>query len=440
MTVLLCLAVPGRGQQSTSGPEPPPGLDPGFVPEKLSHVVIFGVPPYLWHHGCGPTALGMVIGYYDNQGYPELIPGDASTQTNAVNAVIADDNGDTQCGGDVADHYRDYACPIDYIPALDADLSETGGNHEDNCLADFMRTSRSSSGNYYGWSWFDDMPHTFTDYVNMLIPESKPGATEFLYGQFSWEDFKHQIDLERPVILLVDTDGNGVTDHFVPAVGYDRYNEYFAAYITWDSQLHWYRWREIGESVTWGIYGAVTFTFGVPDVVETAPEHNDNRVDVDADITVSFDVPIDTTTFTATSVFVYAQYSGMHECAFIFDSTATSVTIDPVEDFEYDERVTVYLLKKIASYTGAYLPDNYIFAFYTECCRGETGNIDCSPDESPDITDVTLLISHLYLRKQPLCCKEEADTDGSGGEPDISDVTRLIDHLYLDRKELAPCP
>ncbi|MDD5425354.1 MAG: hypothetical protein PHN52_02545 [candidate division Zixibacteria bacterium] len=74
------------------------------------------------------------------------------------------------------------------------------------------------------------------------------------------------------------------------------------------------------------------------------------------------------------------------------------------------------------------------------CCVGYTGNIDCSESEAPDISDISRLIDFLYLSHLPLCCKEETDTDGSGGDPDISDITALIDHLYLSHKDLAICP
>jgi len=73
------------------------------------------------------------------------------------------------------------------------------------------------------------------------------------------------------------------------------------------------------------------------------------------------------------------------------------------------------------------------------CCEGLTGNIDCSEDEVPDLTDINRLIDHLYLSGEPLCCPESADCNGSYGHPDITDITRLIDHLYLSHSPLAPC-
>ena len=74
------------------------------------------------------------------------------------------------------------------------------------------------------------------------------------------------------------------------------------------------------------------------------------------------------------------------------------------------------------------------------CCVGFTGNVDCSQDENPDITDITRLIDFLYLSHAPLCCPDEADCDGSGGDPDITDITRIIDYLYLSHNPLYPCP
>lgn len=50
--------------QSTTGPVPPPGIEPGIQGlEELAATVVLDVPIYTWHHGCGPTAAGMVFGY-----------------------------------------------------------------------------------------------------------------------------------------------------------------------------------------------------------------------------------------------------------------------------------------------------------------------------------------------------------------------------------------
>jgi hypothetical protein len=75
----------------------------------------------------------------------------------------------------------------------------------------------------------------------------------------------------------------------------------------------------------------------------------------------------------------------------------------------------------------------------SSCCVGFTGNADCSESEDPDITDITVIIDHLYLSHKPLCCLEEADIDLSG-EIDITDITKIIDFLYLSHTPLTECP
>ncbi|MFZ5981172.1 MAG: hypothetical protein ACOYVF_11125, partial [Candidatus Zixiibacteriota bacterium] len=84
-----------------------------------------------------------------------------------------------------------------------------------------------------------------------------------------------------------------------------------------------------------------------------------------------------------------------------------------------------------------------------KCCYGTTGNVNCSWEENPDeedvwdlidISDITKLISNLYISHNDFCCLEEADINASGGYPDISDITRLIDFLYLTHQPLPSCP
>jgi subtilisin family serine protease len=74
------------------------------------------------------------------------------------------------------------------------------------------------------------------------------------------------------------------------------------------------------------------------------------------------------------------------------------------------------------------------------CCRNRTGNVDCDPSDFADISDLTVLIDNLYITFTPLCCKSEANTDGSlDGNVDISDLTALIDYLYITFTPPAAC-
>jgi hypothetical protein len=253
---------PPKDAQSTTGPIPPPEAVEMSSLEYTGGtgaVVISGVPTYLWRHGCGPTAAGMMIGYWDSKpGYEWLISGSASTQTTAVNEVIASTTG-------VQNHYTDYALPDDGAsPTILPDKSElpVGDEHADNSIADFMHTSQSYSGNKYGWSWFSDFGPALVEDIQM---SNNPGgftgySTNLYYDSTLWNTFKAEIDAGRPVGLLVDSSGDGTSDHFIPAFGYDESSgvKKYAAYNTWDYSLHWYDFGPMTNGKPWGILGAIT--------------------------------------------------------------------------------------------------------------------------------------------------------------------------------------
>jgi hypothetical protein len=235
-----------------------PGLGTGNSPATGTgtQFLISGVPGYAWHHGCGPTAAGMVIGYYDTHGFGQLIPGDASTQTAAVDEAIAS-----------TEHYNDYSLPIDSKPNLLADLSEPppGDEHADNCLADFMQTSFSSRNSYYGWSYMTDVDDALEDYTawaNLTYGASYVADSTNDYG-LTWAEFTAEMNANRPMVLLVDSSGDGDTDHFVTAIGYrdtEGYPEY-ACLDTWSpvDQVRWERFRGLGEG-NWSIYGGTYYS------------------------------------------------------------------------------------------------------------------------------------------------------------------------------------
>lgn len=81
------------------------------------------------------------------------------------------------------------------------------------------------------------------------------------------------------------------------------------------------------------------------------------------------------------------------------------------------------------------------------CCLGDRGNILLEPncdatDQVVDISDLTLLISHLFISFRPICCIEEADIspDIPDGVADIGDLTGMIDYLFISHPTLPSCP
>ena len=256
---------PLKDAQSTTGPVPPSGalLSPSHAPSATA--VTLDVPAYSWRHGCGPTAAGMVIGYWDSHGFPALISGDAWTQTPAVNEAIASSNG-------IQSHYTDYVLPMETgsesEPLPDKSEPPVGDEHPSNSLGDFMHTSWSADGNFYGWSWFSGVAPAFSgyvNYVNQTTGSHYAAITHNYYmsdGSLNWSLLKNEIDAGRPVVFLVDSNGDGYTDHFVTVRGYDESGgvQYYGANNTWDtlSEPHWYEFGPMQIGKPWGVYGAIT--------------------------------------------------------------------------------------------------------------------------------------------------------------------------------------
>lgn len=243
--------------RSTTGPVPPPGIERGSVPPAPSRaqVVLNAVPAYLWRHGCGPTAAGMVIGYWDGRGFGDLVSGSAATQTGAVNAMIASSG-----------NYNDYCLPLDTPPTMLPDRSEppAGDEHPDDCVADLMKTSQSASANYYGWSYFDAMDDAMSGYAALAASQYSVTTENRMWWDLTWADYQAEIDAGRPVVFLVDTDADGWTDHFVTGIGYDTNTNQYACRDTWDTGVHWFSFAPLAYGQPWGIYGVTLFRISVP--------------------------------------------------------------------------------------------------------------------------------------------------------------------------------
>ena len=194
--------------------------------------------------------------------------GDAATQTSEVDQMIA-----SQDSSSNPQHYEDYALPDDTgQTSVLADKSEApaGDEHVSNCLADFAHTSWSVDGNFYGWSYSNMMGPAFENYVE-LVTTHEATYQDYYPSTISFSVLQAEIDAGRPMVLLVDSSGDGFTDHFVTAVGYrtsSGYDEY-GCLDTWSpyNTIRWERFQSMSSSYQWGIWGGTTFsiTAGVDD-------------------------------------------------------------------------------------------------------------------------------------------------------------------------------
>jgi hypothetical protein len=81
------------------------------------------------------------------------------------------------------------------------------------------------------------------------------------------------------------------------------------------------------------------------------------------------------------------------------------------------------------------------------CCAGTTGNVDCSPDGLTDVSDIQILVDHLFLSLAPLCCEEatninypESGYTTTDEVVDVTDLSLLIDNQFISLAPLSGCP
>ena len=251
---------------TTTGPTPPASVKPPTGARRAvaadGETVVPGVPAYIWRDGCAPTSVGMIVGYYDGHGFPDLVAGDAVSQSAnaAVSQMIASHGGPSD-----PRHYEDYALPKDTGSAILTDKSAlpAGDEHASDCVADFMHTSWSADGLAYGWSYTSMAGPAFVAYVQSRLSGVTASYRNLYFGSsLTFTALKQEIDAGRPLVLCVDSSGDGVIDHAVVGIGYREISGYpeYACWDTWYSTVRWQQFRATSSSYAWGVYGATSLS------------------------------------------------------------------------------------------------------------------------------------------------------------------------------------
>ena len=223
----------------------------GIIPSLATGtpVTLSDVPAYNWYHGCGPTTAGSIIGYWDLHGYPNLF---TASGPNVFLTANVQDQISSPAHNAKYDPTPDVADIILPIPPMTS-------------IADWFRTSvdpqeYGSSSNYYA-------PEAFTGYADyrsyIFNAENKSYKHYSWIGQFTWNDVTNEINTGRPVMFLVDSGGDGLTDHFVPVLGYDDRGTgglWYGFYTTWSEEetIRWEQFQEMSSGYAWGV-GYATF-------------------------------------------------------------------------------------------------------------------------------------------------------------------------------------
>lgn len=204
-----------------------------------AETIISGVPAYAWYHGCGPTSIGMVLGYWDIHGYPNLF----DAQGNDVYLTAS-----------VQDQISSPAHNAKYDP--DPDISDSILPVPPyTSIADWCGTSVGSQP--FGGSLVSNIAPAVVSYAAYRGYEFQTSLTRLPIDS-TWNLLESEVNAGRPILFYVDADGDGLADHFVPAFGYDNnYNgdgRYYACYTT-GSESETPFWTKFQSKTAGNLYG-----------------------------------------------------------------------------------------------------------------------------------------------------------------------------------------
>jgi hypothetical protein len=212
-----------------------------------SPVALSNVPAYNWYHGCTPTAVGSIMGYWDLHGYPNMF---TASGWAAVSQTV-----------NVQDQISSPAHNAKYDPTPDNASLPTPPK---TSIADFLGTSKDPLG--YGSTYTSNIPSGMTGYASYRGYSSSSQENLYLAGLIglTWSKLTSEINAGRPMLFDVDSDGDGKNDHSVPVIGYDDRGsggKWYGCYTTWseDETIQWYQFTGMSSGHPFGIYDGDTF-------------------------------------------------------------------------------------------------------------------------------------------------------------------------------------
>jgi len=209
-------------------------------------VVLSNVPAYNWYHGCTPTAVGSVMGYWDLHGYGNLF---SASGWAAVSQTA-----------NVQDQISSPAHNAKYDPTPDNASLPTPPK---TSIADFLGTSKDPLG--YGSTYVSNIISGMTGYASYRGYASTATQYTYIAGLISltWSELKTEINAGRPMVFNVDSDGDGKNDHSVPVIGYQTVGgvNYYGCYTTWseDETVQWYQFTGMSSGHVFGISSGESF-------------------------------------------------------------------------------------------------------------------------------------------------------------------------------------
>lgn len=270
------------------GPESTMADSPGVISQ--SAVLLNNVPTSTWTYGCSATSAGMIFGYYDRTGYPNMYTGPTNGGVAPLTdlgqgigapipgscSIIATQNGfDGLVGnGHVDDYWISYnstgpdpwegqwpehswsSCTADFLGTNQWKWDFIGNDgvkdfNVDGGTALFMRSDNAKLYDYVPPA-SSGLPQTEMTHGLRLFAESRGYSVQYnagvgayeVYtqktdnqqpGGFSFADFQAEINAGRPVMVQVE-------GHTMVGMGYDAPTNTIYIHDTWDNAVHTMPW------------------------------------------------------------------------------------------------------------------------------------------------------------------------------------------------------
>lgn len=175
-------------------------------------------PDYHWWGGCAATSVGMVMGWHDRNTYH------GSNYGNLVPGGVAEFSTHSGVGG-IFGYRADQSARATWMIASQGHLDDFWGVDHYNgrpfdCVADFIGTNQYPMHNGRTNIWSNQFFEGIGDYFRYRGYSGARVQTHRIDqygGDFTYADFKAEIDAGRPVLLTV----TGEYDHMMVGYGYD---------------------------------------------------------------------------------------------------------------------------------------------------------------------------------------------------------------------------
>lgn len=145
------------------------------------------------------------------------------------------------------------------------------------------------------------------------------------------------------------------------------------------------------------LFSATVCYAQAPEIVSVTPSQNELNVPNSSDISVTFDTDMDARTINESSFITYSASRGIHRGQITYDDAARRATLDPFDDFDSGNLVTVILTTDIRTPDGHPLPKSFVWSF-TSTVHGGTAEF---------------VFDNEYIPEDPLTiCAADLDIDG----------------------------